>query len=116
MSLAYQSDEMSPLVRAFLGDRGIEPGSIDLAIDARDEMLGFLVAGLEGDRERALLGYFRSGLSIADGLLQVLRWRFGDLGRIGKVLDFASGYGRITRFLVRPPGGIPAERLAVADV
>ncbi|HYN22273.1 MAG TPA: class I SAM-dependent methyltransferase [Thermoanaerobaculia bacterium] len=104
------------MVRAFLGDRGIEPGSLDLAIDARDEMLGFLVAGLEGDRERALLAYFHSGLSIADGLLQVLRWRFGDLSRIGKVLDFASGYGRITRFLVRPPGGIPADRLAVADV
>lgn len=112
MSQAHRS-ETSPLVRAFLDDCGIEPGSLDLKIDARDEMLGFLVEGLEGDRDRALLAYFRSGLSIADGLLQVLRWRFGDLRRIGSVLDFASGYGRITRFLVRE---IPADRLWVADV
>lgn len=111
MSLAYRPDETSPYVRAFLADRGLEPSSVDLAIDERDEMLGFLVDGLEGDRDKALFAYFRSGLSIADGLLQVLRWRFPQ--GPGKVLDFASGYGRITRFLVRE---IPPERLWVADV
>jgi SAM-dependent methyltransferase len=109
MSLAHRPDE-SPFVRAFLADRGLD-GRLDLAIDDRDEMLGFLVEGLEGDRERALLAYFRSGLSIADAMLQVLRWRFGS--RIGKILDFASGYGRITRFLLRE---IPPDRLWVADV
>jgi SAM-dependent methyltransferase len=111
MSLAHRPDETSPSVRAFLADRGIAQGELDLAIDARDEMLGFLVAGFEGDRDRALFAYFRSGLSIADALLQVLRWKFG--GRIGNVLDFASGYGRITRFLVRE---IQPESLWVADV
>lgn len=111
MSLAYRPDETSPYVRAFLADRGLERDGLDLAIDERDEMLGFLVGGMEGDRDKALFAYFRSGLSIADGLLQVLRWRFP--GGPGKVLDFASGYGRITRFLVR---GIPPERLWVADV
>ena len=40
-------------------------------------MLGFLVDTFEGDRDRALFGYFRSGASIADSLRQVLRWRFG---------------------------------------
>ncbi|MFL6203109.1 MAG: class I SAM-dependent methyltransferase [Thermoanaerobaculia bacterium] len=111
MSLACRPDETSPYVRAFLADRGLEPSSLDLAIDGRDEMLGFLLDGLEGDRDKALFAYFRSGLSVADGLLQVLRWRFPR--GLGKVLDFASGYGRITRFLVRE---IPPERLWVADV
>jgi SAM-dependent methyltransferase len=102
----------SPFVSAFLADRGFsEPGSLDLAIHDRDEMLGFLADSVDGDPEKARFAYFRSGLSVADALLQVLRWRFPEGPR--KVLDFASGYGRITRFLVRE---IPPERLWVADV
>src|SRR5262249_37122594 len=111
MPLAFHSDETSPLVVALLSDLGIAPETLDLAIDARDEMLGFLVDSFEGDRDRALFEYFRSGASIADSLGQVLRWRFGSLERVGKLLDFASGYGRVTRFLVR---GVPSERVWVA--
>jgi SAM-dependent methyltransferase len=110
MTLAFRSDETSPLVAALLEDLRAD---VDLAIDARDEMLGFLADAFEGDRERALFAYFRSGASIADSLGQVLRWRFGGMDRIGKVLDFASGYGRVTRFLVRE---IPPERVWVSDV
>lgn len=113
MPLAFHPDETSPLVAALLSDLGIAPGTLDLAIDARDEMLGFLMGFFEGDRDRALFDYFRSGASIADSLGQVLRWRFGPLERVGKILDFASGYGRVTRFLVR---GVPPERVWVADV
>jgi SAM-dependent methyltransferase len=114
MSLAYRPEETSPFVRAFLDDRGLS--GLDLAIDERDEMLGFLVGGMDGDRDKALFAYFRSGLSIADALLQVLRWRFParlGVNTMGNVLDFASGYGRITRFLVRE---IHRESLWVADV
>jgi SAM-dependent methyltransferase len=113
MTLACRSDEPHPLADALLADLGIAPGTLERAIDERDEMLEFLAAANEGDRERALCQYFRSGASIADSLAQVLSWRFGDLGRVGKLLDFASGYGRVTRFLVRE---IPPQRLWVADV
>jgi len=110
MTLAFRSDETSPLVATLLEDLHAD---VDLTIDARDEMLGFLSDAFEGDRERALFAYFRSGASIADSLGQVLRWRFGGMDRIGKILDFASGYGRVTRFLVRE---IPPERVWVSDV
>jgi SAM-dependent methyltransferase len=114
MLLAFRPDETSPLVPPLLSDLGIAPGTLDLAIDARDEMLGFLGDVFEGDRDRALFGYFRSGASIADSLRQALRWRFGDrLGDTVRLLDFASGYGRVTRFLVRE---VPPERVWVADV
>lgn len=103
------SEKPSPCVQAFLADCGLE-GELDVTVDDRDEMLGFLVDWQEGDRDRALFHYFRTGRSVADSLLQVLRWR-GATG--GKVLDFASGYGRITRFLIRE---IPPERLWVSDV
>ncbi|HEY7214096.1 MAG TPA: class I SAM-dependent methyltransferase [Thermoanaerobaculia bacterium] len=110
MTLAFRPDETSPLADALFAELGAAPAR---AIDARDEMLGFLAAAQGGDRERGLCQYFRSGASIADSLTQVLRWRFGEPGRPVKLLDFASGYGRITRFLVRE---IPPERLWVADV
>jgi SAM-dependent methyltransferase len=116
MTLAFRPDETSPPVAALLRDLGIPasgPGALDLAIDGRDEMLGFLLDACEGDRDRALFGYFRSGASIADSLTQVLRWWFGAPGRAARVLDFASGYGRVTRFLVRE---IPPARVWVADV
>src|SRR5687768_9709010 len=113
MTLAFRSDETSPYVRALLADQGLTPDAIPLEIDARDEMLEFLRMSFEGDRERALFAYFRSGLSIADAMAQVLRWRFGEPGRIGCLLDFASGYGRVTRFLLRE---VPAERFWVSDI
>jgi SAM-dependent methyltransferase len=105
--------EISPLVRSLLADLGLEPGAVELAIDPGDEMLQFLVQSAAGDRERALYSYFQSGASIAGAMSQVLSWRFGEPGRAGRLLDFASGYGRVTRFLVRL---LPAERIWVSDV
>jgi SAM-dependent methyltransferase len=123
MTLAFRPDEPNPRVSVLLADLGIapghSPGAIDLGIDDRDEMLAFLVRAHGGDRDRALFQYFQSGESIARCLGQVLRWRFGDLGNAGdpgcvhSLLDFASGYGRVTRFLVRE---VPPERVWVADV
>jgi SAM-dependent methyltransferase len=113
MTLACSSEERSPLVHALLASLEIAPGAVDLSIDARDEMLGFLLQAWEGDRDRALFQYFRTGASIAGSLSQALRWRFGDPGRAGRLLDFASGYGRVTRFLVRE---VPPERVWVSDI
>jgi SAM-dependent methyltransferase len=113
MTLAFGSDEKSPRVTALLTALGIAPGTLELAIDARDEMLEFLAGFYDGDREQALFHYFRSGASIAASLEQILRWRFGEPAGIGKLLDFASGYGRVSRFLVRE---IPPQRVWAADV
>lgn len=117
MTLAFRPDEANPRVSVLLTDLGLAPGSapgsVDLALDDRDEMLGFLVKSHRGDRDSALFQYFQSGESIARCLGQVLRWRFGDSGHIRGLLDFASGYGRVTRFLVRE---VPAARVWVADV
>jgi SAM-dependent methyltransferase len=112
MTLAFSPDETSPYVRVLLADQGIAEGTVNLAIDSRDEMLSFLIQIHDGDRERALFTYFRTGLSIADSMTQILRWRFGDLGGVS-LLDFASGYGRVTRFLLRD---LPAGHVWVSDV
>lgn len=123
MTLAFRPDEANPRVSVLLADLGIapghSPGAAGLGVDGRDEMLAFLLEAHGGDRDRALFQYFQSGESIARCLGQVLRWCFGppgnpgDPGRLHSLLDFASGYGRVTRFLVRE---VPPERVWVADV
>ena len=100
----------SPLEQLLAGWGG-SPDEGRFAIDPRDEMLEFLV-GVHVDPEQARCGYYRSGQSIADTLGQVLAWRFGP-GGAPVVLDFASGYGRVTRFLLE---SVPASRLWVSDI
>jgi hypothetical protein len=113
MAPVLTTPQTSPLVRALLADLGVEEGGVDLAIDPDDEMLGFLLESSQGDLDRALWAYFQSGASIAASMAQVLAWRFGAPQRVARLLDFASGYGRVTRFLLRH---LPAERIWVADV
>lgn len=102
-----------PAVRGLLALWGRSPDDPLLLVDRRDEMLEFLRAVHEDDPGQALCTYYRTGREIADLLLQVLRWRFGASLRERDVLDFASGWGRVTRFLV--PELAPA-RLTVSDV
>ena len=107
------STSVGPLAAALLADRGLGPDAVPLEIDPRDEMLSFLLEANEGDLDRARFIYYLSGLGVADSLRQVLLWRFGSWGRIGRLLDFASGYGRVVRFLLRD---LPPERVWVADL
>lgn len=94
----------SPLVRAIPGTTGF-----DLGIDLRDDMLGAAAEERGGELEQALVAYVRSGLEVAAVWRQLLATRPGSPA----VLDFASGYGRVTRFLgsLAAPGS-----LTVADV
>lgn len=48
--------------------------------------------------------YFRQGYEINGTLQAILDWQFGQHKREAKVLDFACGYGRATRFLVAEVG------------
>jgi SAM-dependent methyltransferase len=112
MQLAYSPAEDNPLVRAVWRDAGL-PAGVDRAIHADDEMLAFLAASRDGDRDRALADYFLSGFQVAETFRALLDWWFGGAARAGSVLDFASGYGRVTRFLVHD---LAPERLRVADV
>ena len=113
MTLAFQSRERHPVVDELLRelDRGAPP--LERAIDAEDEMLLFARALHESDEDAALAAYFRDGISVASAIRQLAGWRRGGLGGLDAMLDFASGYGRVTRFLVRE---IAPERLWVSDI
>jgi SAM-dependent methyltransferase len=112
MTLAYQTAENHPLVAAFVPSSG-RFARLCLDIHADDEMLiHYQEHLLGGDRGRALAVYFDSGRRAWETLAAVLRWRFGEAGP-GQLLDFASGYGRVTRFAVLD---VAPERIWVSDV
>ena len=101
MTLAFEKDERNAFVDTVLESHPRDWTGLDHTIDARDEMLEFAIESLDGDRDLALANYFINGLE----LLDVTRWcagtHFGDGVQIPAALDFASGYGRLTRFLVQ---------------
>lgn len=107
----------TPLLLALFDQTPVVDGA-SLAIHAADDMMNHFLwnYGEEGRGwrlEQALAAYFRSGLVIWQHQRRILEWRFGDLSKVGSVLDFASGYGRATRFMVHDLGG---ERVWAAEI
>jgi SAM-dependent methyltransferase len=82
-------------------------------VSPRDEMYRAALSAADGDPALARFQYFKTGIEIARAQSQVLDWFFAkDAGRIS-ILDFASGFGRVTRFLAR---GRDRRALWVADL
>ncbi len=106
----------TPLLLALFDETPVVGGA-RLSVHAADDMMNhFLWNYGEGggwQLEQALAAYFRSGLLIWEQQRRILNWRFGDLDRLGGVLDFASGYGRATRFMIHDLGG---ERVWAAEI
>lgn len=88
-----------------------DPGFV-AEIDPADEMYSYGLHSLRGNRDAAAILYFLTGRQIADTVLAARRWRF-ESRDAGTLLDFASGYGRATRFLSR---SLPAGALSVSEI
>lgn len=106
------TDAVAPAVRALIEQSDASCGQVSLRIAGSDDMFGFL-AQAEQDRGRVASLYFRAGLSIAQVVFSVGRWRFGAGFARRSVLDFAAGYGRSTRFLV---SWLPAASVCAAEI
>jgi SAM-dependent methyltransferase len=99
--------------RYALAAGGDDPGFV-LEIDPADEMYSYGLHSLRGSHDAAALLYFSTGRLIADSVAGAIAWRFG--GRPGlpaSILDFAAGYGRVTRFLARR---FPSAEITAAEV
>jgi hypothetical protein len=101
-----------PVVREFLS-RVLGEVPKRTEIHPGDEMYAYNLKSLRGSPECAAMLYYSKGRQIARTARDLLEWRCGDPARVGSFLDFASGYGRSTRFL---DGVVPADRLWVSDV
>ena len=94
--------DSDPVVRSFVRNHIPWPERFVSRIDAEDEMFLFdLQADPEGDRRRNAIGYYSVGSRIFGAIEQIGAWHFGSIAKVGSFLDFASGYGRSTRFLVQ---------------
>ncbi|HLX06406.1 MAG TPA: class I SAM-dependent methyltransferase [Thermoanaerobaculia bacterium] len=113
MAQTPPTDGDDDLLLLALGQGSPIPAGTDLAIHADDEMLRLLRDRTAGDRRRARFMYLQSGIALWRTLRRVVEWRFGEAGRVCKLLDFASGYGRVTRFVVRD---LPPERVWISDI
>ncbi len=109
MPLAFRRDQSHPMVDVLLRSRIPRAAELNRAIDERDDILEHGIELYEGDRDRALVSYFQNGLEQFQLVRHIAGWR----GRPRRMLDFASGYGRLTRFLVHEH---LAEVLAVSDI
>ncbi|HET9493048.1 MAG TPA: methyltransferase, partial [Chloroflexia bacterium] len=81
-------------------------------IHRNDQMFSF-IASSRGNGALAYSAYFTSGVQLLKTLEQIVRWKFGSFERVGSLLDFAGGYGRLTRFLVY---AMPPDRVWVSDI
>ena len=99
-------------LKQFIQDQTRFPDTFNAAICDQDEMYLFALAN-HGTPDRACIRYYFNGHRILDTVRQVLQWHFGELDRISSFLDFASGYGRFTRFLVHD---IPPKNVWISDI
>ncbi len=90
---------------------GVSPQAIDLSVDWRDEM--FLHFHRPFQDRRALESYLQTGRETLQVVQRILDDRGLTTERLGKVLEFACGYGRNTRFLSTL---FDPKRLFVSDI
>ncbi|MDQ3283237.1 MAG: class I SAM-dependent methyltransferase [Acidobacteriota bacterium] len=109
MLLAFEANEKHPMVDALLRGRVPRFEELNRAIDERDDMLDFAIGMFDHDRDRALTSYFQNALEQFALVRHIAQWR----APVRRMLDFASGYGRLTRLLVHEK---LAEEITVADI
>ncbi|MEY8017663.1 hypothetical protein [Mycobacterium servetii] len=88
------------------------PAGVSLRVDPGDDMFAYSVNTC-ATPELAAMAYFRAGISIDDTALQIVKWRCGNLDRVGTFLDFAAGYGRSTHFLAKH---LSTERVCIPEI
>ncbi len=107
-----ESDLSRRIGRAYLELEGLATGFCE-QIHPADEM--FLTARLAEAVHpgRSRLQYYRDGREVIQSLHNVMQAAGRSLGTARKVLEMASGYGRVTRHLVRE---LPPERITTAEI
>jgi SAM-dependent methyltransferase len=89
-----------------------DPSAFIPFIDRRCQMYSSGIAKPDAD-PGAPFTYFDSALKMLHPLKSLGDWRFGGLSKANRILDFASGFGRLTRFLVQE---VRPSALVVADI
>ncbi len=98
------------IIKSFCIKHQISP-TISSAISKNDIMFHYSLLH-EKDFHRTIWGYFAVGYSGFDLIRQLIK-KYIDISNDLKILDFAAGHGRVTRFLVNEYG---TERVYSSDI
>jgi hypothetical protein len=110
--------DLDPPYQRFTDDllalRGADPKSFHTEISPADEMFAkAILPNFEHDKSIAHFKFIESCGRLFVVYGQLVDQVFGDFAALRSVLDFASGYGRLTRFLVQK---LPPDRIWVSDI
>ena len=105
-------DAIASSTQWLLGRCACDPASFIQEIHPNDDVYLYGRNYVHND-ELAKVLYLRYGAWAMQDLSQIVSQYFGNFHKIGRMLEFACGYGRLTRFLVEQ---MPRERLWVSDV
>ncbi len=97
----------------FIQDQTQKPEKVNVIIHPEDGMYLYALKNTDGRKDEALLRYFSNGKRILDAVKQIVEWYFDGFENISSFLDFASGYGRFSRFLLQE---IPTNKIWVSDI
>ncbi len=112
-------DRIDPVYRAwaedYLRQTGFDPAAFLAAPQPAEDEMFFkaLLPNFEGDRGIGAFKFVEATMRHYEALRQIADPLFGGLDKVSSVLDFASGYGRLTRALLQR---LPADRIWVSDI
>lgn len=111
-------DNLNADFRRFVADvlvrKHANPASFCTKISPDDEMFfGAIMPGYGNEPNLSYFKYVESALRTFDVYRQLVDGLLGGFSNVRSVLDFGSGYGRLTRLLVQH---LPREKIWVADV
>ena len=99
-------------VKKFLNENGFS-SNLDLRISKNDLMFQYNLLQENGDFSKAVIEYLRDGIESLNIIKTVCKDNKIDIKNIDSFLDFASGYGKLERFLVNY---IDPKNIWVSDV
>lgn len=111
-------DRVDPIYRAFIEDylrlHRVEPIAFCKPLPGQDEMFfNAILPNYEFDASISAFKFVESAMRLGDAYRQIVQGVFGGFDKLGTVLDFASGWGRLTRLLEQRLG---PDQIYVADI
>lgn len=107
------SGRTDPVIEAFVRDQIEKPATFNSTISKNDDMYLFALQHFKGNRDRACIELLTTGKQSMDVIRQIIRWNFKGFKDVSGFLDFASGHGRLTRFLTQE---LSPTRISVCDI
>ena len=102
MDFSELNDRFKIYIRDFLEKTTTNPDAFHTLVSPKDEMFNKgILPGYDNDKNVSYFRYLESGKRMFDVYRQIVDFQFGGFDGLTSVMDFASGYGRLTRFLVQ---------------